>query len=157
LSADVIQHGPAAFLMVMAANVAPWAAGRLLGTRWSAPLDCGMRLGDGTRLLGEHKTWRGVLASELGCAVLARLLGYSYGLGVAFATLSLTADAASSFAKRRLRLAPGTEVVALDQLPEALLPLLALGSTLGISVTQALVIALLFLGLDMACLPLRTP
>jgi CDP-2,3-bis-(O-geranylgeranyl)-sn-glycerol synthase len=119
------------------------------------PLDCGVRLADGGRLFGDHKTWRGVVAGEIGCALAAWLLGYSWTLGVVFAALSLAADAASSFLKRRLHLAPGAEVPALDQLPEALLPLIVLASSLGISIRAALVIASLFLCLDMASAPLR--
>lgn len=155
MSANAIHHGLAALLIVVVANVAPWASGRLFGSYWSWPLDCGARLADGTRLLGDHKTWRGVLAGEFACAVIGRLLGYPWALGIAFATLSLAADAGSSFVKRRLRLAPGAEVAALDQLPEALLPLLVLATPLSISFTHALVIAFLFLGLDKASAPLR--
>ena len=155
MSADVFQHELAAFVMVVVANVMPWASGRLFGAHWSTPLDCGACLPDGTRLLGDHKTWRGVVAGELGCAVVGRLLGYSWALGIAFASLSLAADAASSLVKRRLHLAPGTEVPALDQLPEALLPLLVLAAPLEISVLGALVIAFLFLCLDVASTPLR--
>lgn len=143
--------------MVIAANMAPWAAGRLLPRLWSAPLDCHMRLPDGTRLLGDHKTWRGVFAGEIGCAVTGRLLGYSWMLGIVFAGLSLAADAASSFVKRRLRLAPGAEVPALDQLPEALLPLLLLATPLGISTAAAFAVAATFLCLDVVTVRLRHP
>jgi CDP-2,3-bis-(O-geranylgeranyl)-sn-glycerol synthase len=119
------------------------------------PLDLGVCLPDGTRLLGDHKTWRGLLAGELACALAAPVLGYSYLLGIAFATLSLAADALSSFIKRRLRLPPGAEMPALDTLPEALVPLLALGAPLGISSLEAVGIALVFLCLDRAARPLR--
>ncbi len=144
-----------ALLLVMVANTAPWASGRLLGGRLAKPLDCGATLPDGTRVLGDHKTWRGLVASELACAVTARLLGHSVLLGVEFATLSLAADAASSFIKRRLRLAPGAEVLALDQVPEALVPLCVLAIPLRISLLEALAIAVIFLALDMAAMPLR--
>jgi len=147
----------AALLMVIAANTAPWASGRLLRGRLSAPLDCHVRLRDGTRLLGGHKTWRGVLAGEIACAVMGHLLGYSWTLGIAFAALSLAADAASSCVKRRLRLAPGAEVPVLDQLPEALLPLLALAKPLGISTVAAFTVAIVFVCLDVATVQLRHP
>jgi hypothetical protein len=147
----------AALLMLIVANMAPWASGRLLRGHLSAPLDCYLRLRNGARLLGDHKTWRGVLAGEIGCAVAGRMLGYSWLLGIAFAALSLAADAASSFAKRRLRLAPGTEVPALDQLPEALLPLLVLAKPLGISIAAAFAVAIVFFCLDVATVRLRHP
>ncbi len=89
-----------ALLLVIMANMAPWASGRLLRGR-------------------------------------------------------LAADAASSFTKRRLRLSPGAEVPALDQLPEALLPLLVLARPLGVSLLEAVGIALIFLCLDLAARPLR--
>ncbi len=144
-----------ALLLVVVANMAPWASGRLLRRRLALPLDLGACLRDGTRLLGDHKTWRGLLAGELACALTARLLGYSLLLGIEFATLSLAADAVSSCIKRRLRLSPGAEVPALDTLPEALLPLLTLAGPLGISWLEALGIALIFLCLDMVARPLR--
>ncbi len=78
-------------------------------------------------------------------------------LGMAFAALSLAADAASSFVKRRLRLAPGAEVPALDQIPEALLPLLVLAKPLGISVAAAFAVAVAFLCLDVVTVKLRHP
>ncbi len=144
-----------ALLLVIVANMAPWAAGRLSRGRLGLPLDCGATLRDGGRLFGDHKTWRGLLTSEMACAVTARLLGHSYLLGVEFAALALAADALSSFTKRRLRLSPGAEVLALDQLPEALLPLLVLAGPLEISLFEAMGIALIFLCLDLAARPLR--
>ncbi len=144
-----------ALLLVIMANMAPWASGRLLRGRLAAPLDCGATLPDGGRLFGDHKTWRGLVAGGLACALTARLLGHSYLLGLEFAAMALAADAASSFTKRRLRLSAGAEVPALDQLPEALLPLLVLARPLGVSLLEAVGIALIFLCLDLAALPLR--
>jgi CDP-2,3-bis-(O-geranylgeranyl)-sn-glycerol synthase len=147
----------AAFLLVLAANMAPWASGRLLRDRWSQPLDLAVTLPDGKRLLGDHKTWRGLVAGELACALTARLCGYSLALGLEFATLSLAADAASSCVKRRLDLSPGVEVPGLDQIPEALVPLCLLAGPLGISLYGSVALAALFLCLDMAARPLRHP
>jgi CDP-archaeol synthase len=145
----------AALLLVIAANTAPWVSGWLLRDRLAQPLDCGVRLSDGARLLGDHKTWRGLCAGECACAIAAGLLGYSFLLGLEFATLSLAADAASSLLKRRLRLAPGAEVPGVDQLPESLVPLWILATPLGISVWGGVVIAMVFLCLDLASGPLR--
>jgi len=144
-----------ALLLVLAANLAPWAAGRVLRERWAEPLDGGLTCWDGRRLLGDHKTWRGVLAGELACALAARLFGYPFATGLEFAALGLTADAASSFVKRRLQLAPGTDVALLDQLPEALLPLTVLSGTLGISLFEAVGIAVVFLCLNLLAAPIR--
>ncbi len=144
-----------AFALLAAAHVAPWAAGRALGHRWAAPIDAGATLWDGRRLLGDHKTWRGVVASALLCALLSPLLAYSVWLGLAFAALAMGADLLSSFLKRRLSLAPGREVPGLDQIPEALVPLLWLAPALQIHwLTVALLTSLFFL-LDLAAIPLR--
>jgi len=144
-----------AFVLVAAAQTAPWAAGYFLGHRLGAPIDAGLKLPDGRRLLGDHKTWRGFVAAVLACAVAASLLGYSVRLGLAFAALSLAGDAASSFIKRRLHLAPGTEIPGLDQIPEALAPLLTLCRRLGIGVGGACALTGIFLLIDLATMPLR--
>jgi CDP-2,3-bis-(O-geranylgeranyl)-sn-glycerol synthase len=148
-------HFLGALVLVMVANMAPWVSGRLLRGRLSWPLDFGLRLRDGTRLFGAHKTWRGLVAGVLACAATAYLLGHSVLLGIEFASLSLAADAASSFVKRRLGHGPGAEVPALDQLPEALIPLLVLAAPLRISVLEAVAIAVIFLCLDILAMPLR--
>jgi CDP-2,3-bis-(O-geranylgeranyl)-sn-glycerol synthase len=136
--------------LVVTANTAAWAAARLLGTRWDAPLDGGVALRDGTRLLGSHKTWRGLVAAVVCCAIVARFAGLGFGLGAAFGALALLGDAASSFIKRRLRMRPGAEVLGLDQLAEVLLPLGVLWQPLGVGPVDILVIATAFLVLDVA-------
>lgn len=146
-----------ALVLVVAANVAPWAAGRYLSEHWRAPLDGGAMLADGTRVLGDHKTWRGLIVGVLACGLVARLLQLPLLLGIAFGTLSLAADTASSFVKRRLRLQPGAEIPGVDQLPEALVPLLALSRPLGLGLIESAAIALVFLLLDLAALRLRHP
>jgi CDP-2,3-bis-(O-geranylgeranyl)-sn-glycerol synthase len=139
-----------AMLLLIAANATPVAAAWLLHGRLAAPLDGGARLGDGTRVLGDHKTWSGLVAGVAGCAIAADLLGLTLAVGLAFGALSLLADAASSFVKRRLRLAPGTEIPGLDQVPEALLPLWALSAPLGIDLSGCLVVTAAFIALDIA-------
>jgi hypothetical protein len=69
--------------------------------------------------------------------VVARLLQHPLALAIAFGLLSFSADTAASFVKRRLRLQPGTEIPGLDQLPEALVPLLVLSHPLGLALLQA--------------------
>ena len=152
-----VPPGLAAFALLAGAHTAPWAAGRLLGGRWTAPIDGGAILPDGARLFGAHKTWRGALAALLLCALIAPLLGHRIGLGLAFAALAMGGDLLSSLLKRRLRLAPGREVPGLDQIPEALLPLLTLAGSLRISVPSAALLSALFTLFDLAAIPLRHP
>jgi CDP-diglyceride synthetase len=142
-------------LLLTAANAAPWAAERLFGGRFAAPIDAGITFTDGRPLLGSHKTWRGLVAATLVCVPLASILGYSILLGVAFAALAVIGDAASSLIKRRLHLSPGTEIPGLDQIPEALIPLLCLSGPLGISIGGACTLTGVFLLLDLAAIPLR--
>lgn len=144
-----------ALLLLIVANASPVVAAMLLGGRLAAPLDCGATLRDGTRLLGDHKTWRGVTAGVMACAVAAHLLGLTFTLGLAFGALSLLADAAASFFKRRLRLAAGTEVPGLDQIPEALLPLWVLSGPLGIGLPGSLLVTAAFVVLDVAFVRFR--
>jgi CDP-diglyceride synthetase len=146
-----------ALLLVIAANVTPWAAGRYLSGHWRTPLDGGAILADGTRVLGDHKTWRGLTVGVLACGVVARLLQLPLFLGIAFGALSLAADIVSSFVKRRLRLQPGAEIPGVDQLPEALVPLLVLSRPLGLGLIESIAIALVFLVLDLAATRLRHP
>jgi CDP-diglyceride synthetase len=153
--AAVLPNWLRAFVLLGLAHTTPWAAGYLLGPRLGAPIDAGMKLADGRRVLGDHKTWRGLIAGVLTCALAAALLGYSVGLGIAFAILALAADAASSFIKRRLRLEPGAELPGLDQIPEALAPLLALSAPLGITVGAAWILTGVFMLADLAVIPLR--
>ncbi len=159
-SPDIVQlmtRNLDALLLVIAANVAPWAAGRLLPGHWRAPLDGGVKLPDGSRVLGDHKTWRGLFMGIIACAGVARILQQPLLLGAAFGALSLAADAASSFFKRRLRLRPGSEIPGVDQLPEALVPLLVLSQPLGLRVIDALGVAIVFMLLDLAAVRVRQP
>jgi len=142
-------------LLIVIANAAAWATARVLGDEWAAPLDFGITLRDGTRLLGDHKTWRGLVGGAIACGFVTENLQLGLLRGVVFGTLAMLGDAASSFVKRRLRLGPGAEVPGLDQLPEALLPLLVLQRPLGLGLMECLAIAVAFALLDLAAVKLR--
>jgi CDP-2,3-bis-(O-geranylgeranyl)-sn-glycerol synthase len=145
-----------ALMLLVAANSAAWLAGCALGSRFAAPLDCGIMLPDGTRLLGSHKTWRGLIVGALAAALVAPLCGHPAALGFAFGALSLTGDAASSALKRRMRLAPGAQVPLIDQIPEALLPVLALRVPLGLGWPDVALAAGTFTALDVAATAIRS-
>ncbi len=142
-------------LLIVTANTAPWAAAHIFGKHWTAPLDFGTTMQDGTRLLGSHKTWRGLIAAAVACALAAQILGFGWAFGAAFASLALLGDASSSFVKRRLRCPPGAEVPGIDQIPESLFPLLALQRQLGLRIVDILVVAAAFAVLDIATTKLR--
>jgi CDP-2,3-bis-(O-geranylgeranyl)-sn-glycerol synthase len=144
-----------ALLLVCVASSAAWAASRLLGDRLAARLDFGFIMPDGEPLLGGHKTWRGLAAGTLACALVAPLVGIEAAIGAAFGALALLGDAVSSAVKRRLALRPGAEVWGLDQLPESLLPLALFARWLEIGAVEIAAAALAFTLLDVLAAPLR--
>lgn len=144
-----------ALLLVCVASSAAWAVSRVLGPRLAARLDFGVVLPDGKPLLGSHKTWRGLAAGTLACAVVAPLVGLDIATAAGFGAAALLGDALSSAVKRRLALGPGAEVPGLDQLPEALLPLVLFAQPLGIDAIAIAVVAIVFTALDMLVAPLR--
>lgn len=135
-------------LLVAAANVAPIAGKRLLGTRWAWPVDGGLRFLDGRPLLGPAKTWRGLALGAVAGAVLGPLLGFTAALGALAALLSLAGDLLASFTKRRLGVPSSGRAFFLDQVPEALLPLLVLRATLDLSWPVVAGVTLAFLLLE---------
>jgi len=144
-------------LLLIMSNFVPWALGRICGNRWSAPLDCGVRLRDGRRLLGSHKTWRGLVAAVVVCAITAELLGIPGWLGMEFAALSMLGDSISSAWKRRRGREPGADDPGLDQLPEALLPLLALRDPLNLGWKEVALVTTVFAVLNLVSLRVRHP
>jgi CDP-diglyceride synthetase len=135
--------------LVISANAAPVLAQLLLGGALSRPVDGGRLWRDGRRILGGSKTWRGLVAA-LACtaALSAWWLGDAW-TGLLAAALAMCGDLGSSFAKRRRGLRSGADAPGLDQLPESLLPLLALRAPLALGAGEACAVALAFLVLDL--------
>lgn len=144
-----------AFALLFAANAIPWIMGQLLGQRWSAPVDGGLRAWDGERLLGAHKTWRGLVSGTVMTGLAAQGFGLSFSLGAAFGAFSLLGDLISSFIKRRLRLAPGAELLGVDQLLEALLPLAVFAPALRLQTRDVLAVAIGFTMFDVLATRVR--
>ena len=135
-------------LLLAVANNAPIAAKLLLGPRWDRPIDGGLVFVDHRPLLGRSKTWRGLLAAVLLSALLAPLLGFGAATGALAGGLAMMGDALASFTKRRLGVPPSGRAFGLDQLPEALLPLLVLQEPLQLSWPVLTGVALAFLLLE---------
>lgn len=138
-----------ALLLIIAANSAPVLGARLLRRRFNQPVDAGMVLPDGRALFGAHKTWRGLAAGTLAAAFLGALLSVGALTGAAFGLLTLLGDLLSSFLKRRLGQPSGRSVPLIDQLPEALLPVLALRVPFGLDAVQICGTVLVFTALDL--------
>jgi CDP-archaeol synthase len=121
-----------AVALLAVANSLPWMSARIFGVHCNWPLDFGLKLPDGARLLGEHKTIRGLVAGIVGCVIAAILIGLPWQLGMRFGALSLFADALTSSLKRRLGFAPGANLPLVDSLPEAAFPLLVFHVSLSL-------------------------
>lgn len=144
-----------ALALLIAANALPVIVAKLASGRWSEPLDFGWIMPDGERLFGGHKTWRGLVSGIVAGAVVGALLQCPFAIGATFAATSLLADAVASAVKRRMHLKPGTEYVGLDQVGEALLPLVLFARPLSLSLPQIVGAAITFMVLDIATERLR--
>jgi len=123
-------------LLLIAANGAPILLDKVLGRRGDWPLDGGRVLADGRRLFGASATFRGVTGAVLAAGSIAALLGHSPSVGALIGLLSMVGDAVSCFVKRRLGLEPGERATGLDQVPESLLPLLAVAGPYDLGATE---------------------
>lgn len=112
-------------ILIAVANGIPLLAKKLLGSRFAQPIDGGIAFIDGRPLFGPSKTVRGVVFSLLLTPLIALPLGFNWQAGLVIAAAVMAGDLLSSFIKRRLGLAPSSRAIGLDQIPEALLPLLA--------------------------------
>lgn len=134
-------------LLLAVANGAPVIAAKILGRRFSYPLDGGVAFVDGKPLFGQSKTVRGIVLSILSSALAAPLLGLNWTIGVAVGGAAMAGDLFSSFVKRRLTFAPSTRASGLDQIPESLFPLLVCRGALALSVLDIVIgVAIFFAG-----------
>lgn len=118
-------------ILVTWANAAPVLARLLLADRWARPVDGGACCRDGRPWLGATKTWRGWTACLATTPVLGQLIGLGWDVGLVVALAAMLGDALASFAKRRLGLCSSQSALLLDQVPESLLPALAMRAVLG--------------------------
>lgn len=136
-----------ALLLLMVANGTPVVAKKILGARFARPLDGGARFVDGRPLFGPSKTVRGVGLAVAATAVAAGLLGLGWAAGAAIGAAAMAGDLLSSFTKRRFGVATSGMVAGLDQVPEALLPLLVGRAFLPLSAADiAAGVAVFFVG-----------
>lgn len=134
-------------LLLTLANGTPVVAKRLLGVHFAWPIDCGRRFIDGRPLLGPSKTWRGVGLAVAVTAVGSALLGLGAATGALVGGAAMVGDLCSSFVKRRLDLHPSSRATGLDQIPEALFPLLVCRQALELGWPEILLaLAFFFVG-----------
>jgi CDP-2,3-bis-(O-geranylgeranyl)-sn-glycerol synthase len=134
-------------VLLALANGTPVIAKWLLGDRLALPLDGGARFLDGRPLLGHSKTIRGVVLAIVVTSLGAALIGLSAAVGALVGVLAMAGDLLSSFVKRRLGLIASSRATGLDQIPEALLPLVACGAVLPLTPADiAAGVAIFFVG-----------
>jgi CDP-2,3-bis-(O-geranylgeranyl)-sn-glycerol synthase len=131
------------------ANGTPILAKKLLEDRLSTPIDGGLTLPDGEPLFGASKTIRGVILSVVATAGSAVLLHLDWGTGATIGGLSMLGDLFSSFVKRRLHLPLHAQAFGLDQIPEALLPLLIVKEQFNLTSNDIAVLVIAFIVLEL--------
>jgi CDP-2,3-bis-(O-geranylgeranyl)-sn-glycerol synthase len=130
-------------VLVTIANGAP-IVGKLLGRNLNGPLDRGVVFVDGRPIFGASKTIQGIIVSLLAASATAPLLGFAWTYGLVIASAAMAGDLLSSFSKRRLRLPSSSRATGLDQIPEVLLPAVAIRSRLGLSAFDVVAVVILF-------------
>jgi hypothetical protein len=112
-------------VLLTLANGSPVVAKLIFREHFSNPLDLGKKFIDGKPLLGPTKTIRGLLIAIVVTAASAPLLGLRLEIGLLVSATAMAGDLFSSFVKRRVSLPSSSKATGLDQIPEALFPLLA--------------------------------
>jgi CDP-diglyceride synthetase len=113
---DSLYEGLVALIPAMFANATPVLA------KGRRPIDCGLKFIDGRRLLGDGKTWEGLIAGLAAGAIVGVLLAMILGepqvaiIGVLSSVGALVGDIIASFIKRRAGLERGAPAPVLDQL-----------------------------------------
>jgi CDP-diglyceride synthetase len=122
-------------VLLALANGTPVIAKKILGAVLAHPLDGGIALADGQPIFGHSKTIRGVGAPWI---------GLDWTVGLVVSATAMIGDLFSSFTKRRMKLAPGSMALGLDQTPESLLPAIACRWVLPITVVEIVLVSALF-------------
>lgn len=113
-----------ALLLILVANSAPILIRHVpLFNSFTWPIDARIKFVDGRRLLGDSKTWRGVVTAVIATAICSAIFHKGLLTGFVVGLLAMCGDALSSFTKRRLGLRTSAMALGLDQTPESFLPL----------------------------------
>ena len=134
-------------VLITLANGTPIVAKKIVGPRFSFPLDAGTIFFDGRPLFGPSKTIRGILVSVLITTASAPLIGLDLTIGAIVAGAAMAGDLFSSFVKRRLNYPPSSQALGFDQVPESLCPMLACRDALSLTIADiALGVGIFFIG-----------
>jgi hypothetical protein len=131
-------------VLLMLANGTPLIAAKILGDRYSYPLDGNLRFADGRPVFGRSKTIRGVVLAVVVTTAGASLIGLGWKAGILVGSFAMVGDLVSSFSKRRLNLPSSSRASGLDQVPESLFPLLACCNLLSLAAADIAVCVVIF-------------
>lgn len=131
-------------LLLFVANGAPILARIPLKEKAGYPVDGNLVFVDGRRLLGQSKTWRGVVSSVGLTTLVAAILGFSAVFGLLFGLFAMFGDLVSSFLKRRLGMAVSSMALGIDQVPESLFPMLVAYWMLALEGTSVVFVVAVF-------------
>jgi CDP-2,3-bis-(O-geranylgeranyl)-sn-glycerol synthase len=153
------------FLPAGIANASPIFAAKVSTDKWAAPIDCGRTFRD-KRILGDHKTWRGLIVGIVMATlvlwlqqILVRHFGWAQSitskvdyktipvllLGPAFGVGALGGDAIESFFKRQLNRPPGSGWFPFDQTDYIIGGSIAASPFVRLSVEQFVILLLIWL------------
>ena len=133
-----------AIVLLVTANGAPVLVNKVLGRRWTWPVDNGLTLSDSHRLFGNTKTWYGLYSAVFFSTLAAVLSGLEPLTGAIFGTLSMAGDLLASFIKRRMGRAESSRARGLDTVPESLLPILLLKEPLKLGLIDIVLVVVIF-------------
>ena len=136
-------------LLLITANGAPILLHKLCGSYAALPIDAGRSFRDGRRWFGDSKTWRGVAGAVLLTPLAAALLQLPIITGVVIAVMAMLGDLLSSFIKRRLDIPSSGMALGLDQIPESLLPLLAVRDQFSLGVAGIVELSVAFIAVEL--------
>jgi CDP-2,3-bis-(O-geranylgeranyl)-sn-glycerol synthase len=131
-------------ILLMLANGTPVIAKKVFGDRYSYPLDANLTFADGRPIFGRSKTIRGVALALLVTTAGAPVIGLAWQIGLLVGSFAMAGDLFSSFCKRRLGLPSSSRASGLDQIPESLLPVLAVRYSLPLTAADIVVCVVLF-------------
>ncbi len=132
-------------LLLLCINGIPPLLARFFPEAANGPLDNNRRFFDGYPIFGRHKTIGGFLCGILTGGIIGYLIGFSFALSLLAGLLGMLGDILTSFIKRRLRLAEGTELPIFDQAFEGGFPMLLFHRVFPFSWQTTLAVFLMFL------------
>lgn len=81
--------------------------------------------------------------------LVSLLTGYGWVTGAIIAVLAVIGDVISSFIKRRMKLEPSSMALMLDQVPESLLPVIAMMPLMNLKLSDVVAVVAAFIIIEL--------